>query len=313
MADVIPTRREILYKIIRKLISPRDLKRFMGFKAITGDEYLYFDLMDIFPWTHRVLNLLPGKRLDIDSPIFLAGLRRSGTTVFYRVMNANKHLFMFNERFPGDRLNGRSVASHMNLLYSPQYSEPNVFNKCAKNYFSPRIRSRVDRWGAKLALELAHPDPGSISIDAMKRILAGFPGSKVIAITRDPRDFVLSALKRGGHDVDWWIDEYLSMMNLFSDLMKTHEELILHVKYEDLIDKPEITVKKCCEFVNIPFDSEMLDPSKWSVKGPREYESKAISAKLGKWHNAEGEELDYIRKTTDACFPMATKFGYKVD
>jgi len=313
MADVIPTRREILFKIIRKLLSPRDLKKFLGFKAVTGDEYLYFDLMDLFPWASRILNIFSLKRLDIDSPIFLAGLRRSGTTVFYRVMNANKHLFLFNERFPGDRLNGRSVASKMNLLYAPQYSDPKVFNHRASKYFSPKIRSRYDRWGTKLALELAHPDPGSISIDAMKRVLDGFPNAKVIAITRDPRDFVLSALKRGGHDVDWWIDEYLSMMNLFNDLLKTHADSVLHVRYEDLIGNPEMTVKKCCEFSNISFDNDMLDPSKWSVKGPREYESKAISAKLDKWRDAEGEELVHVRKTIDKCFPLASQFGYKVD
>jgi len=313
MADVIPTRREIFYKIVRKLISPRDMIRFMGFKAVTGDEYLYFDFIDLFPWMHKLMNKLPGNRLDTESPVFLAGLRRSGTTVFYRVMNANKHLFMFNERFPGDRLNGRSVASQMNLLYSSEYSDPEIFNKFAKNYFSPGLRSSADRWGAKLALELAHPDPGSISIEAMKRILSGFPESKIIAITRDPRDFVLSALQRGGHDVEWWIDEYISMMDLYSEMLKHHKKSVLHVKYEDLITDAENTVKKCCVFAGIEFDPDMLDPSKWSVKGPREYESKAISAKLEKWRQAKGVEQGYVRKTTDACFPMATEFGYEVD
>ena len=42
---VIPTRKEILLKILRKLVSPRDLAKYLEFKTISGNEYPYFDFV----------------------------------------------------------------------------------------------------------------------------------------------------------------------------------------------------------------------------------------------------------------------------
>jgi len=301
----IPTRREVLVKVLRKLASPADLKRFLKFKLITGDEYPYFDFTDNFHRISALLGMFGGSKLDIDTPVFIAGLRRSGTTVFYRVMNANSQLLLFNERFPGDRMAGRGVASSRNI-YS--IDDPDKFYRIAVRYLSPRVRGQYRRWGAKLALELAHPDPGSVSIAGMRRILAAFPGSRVIGITRDPRDFVLSALKRGGHDIQWWIDEYLAMMDLYMKLGETHCGLFMTIRYEDLVQHSEETLSKCCEFADLPYDRNMLEPSQWSIKGPREYASSGIVANIEKWR--EGNDPEIVARVMEACFPAAQVFGY---
>ncbi len=301
----IPTRREVLVKVLRKLASPSDLKRFLKFKLITGDEYPYFDFTDSFQRTSALLGMFGGSNLDIDSPVFIAGLRRSGTTVFYRVMNANSQLLLFNERFPGDRMGGRGVASLQNI-YS--IDDPDKFHRIAVRYLSPRVREQYRRWGAKLALELAHPHPGSVSNNGMRRILAAFPGSRVIGITRDPRDFVLSALRRGGHDIQWWIDEYLAMMDLYTELGYTQRGSFMTIRYEDLVQHPEETLSKCCEFTSLPYDRNMLDPSQWSIKGPREYASSGIVANIEKWR--EGNDPEIVARVTEACFPAAQDFGY---
>lgn len=304
----IPTRREVAAKVLRKLASPRDLRKFLEFKLISGDEYPYFDFTDLFPRLATLLNAWGPTRLDIDRPIFIAGLRRSGTTVFYRIMNAHRTLFLFNERFPGDRMSGRGTASPLNLYNS--VDDPDAFRKIVRRYLSPVLRKQFERWGAKLALELAHPDPGSISVAAFDRIRAAFPNAKVIGITRDPRDFVLSALKRGGHDVEWWIDEYLAMAKLFQGLQTTADKHFMTIRYEDLVDEPENTVCRCCQFAEIAFDHVMLEPSQWSVKGPKEYESGGIVARHGNWREVTGASREVVKRTAEACFPCASYFGY---
>lgn len=308
---MIPTRREVLLKVLRKLSSPRKLRNILEFKLRSGDEYVYFDFVDFFPWLAAPLTVWGRTRLDIDAPVFIAGLRRSGTTVFYRIMNANSRLFLFNERFPGDRMNGRGVASTRNLYCS--VDDPREFRRIALRYLSPRLRAGYEKWGAKLALELAHPDPGSISAQDMERILRAFPRARVIGITRDPRDFVLSALKRGGHDVGWWIDEYVAMMRLFRELQTSHQGAFLSIRYEDLVDQAEKMTRQCCEYAQIPFEQEMLDASRWSVKGPKEYESHGIVARHGKWREAKGMDADIVKRTTESCFPAATHFGYALE
>lgn len=305
----IPTRRELIYKLFRKLTSPKDAAQFAKFKLVSGDEYVYFDFADMFPLLAGLISGVSAGRLDMAAPIFVAGLRRSGTTLFYRLMNANSHLFLFNERFPGDRLNGRGVSSERNIYYTVH--DPLEFNAIAKKYLSPRLRKNYSRWGAKLALELAHPDPGSVSIPAMHKILAAFPQAKVLGITRDPRDFVLSALKRGGHDLQWWIDEYTDMMNLFKSLREKSPDSFMVVSYEDLVDDPMTIIRRCCDFSGLAFEEGMLDPSQWSVKGPAEYENRQIAVQHGKWRTATGPAQDVVAQVTDACFPMASEFGYQ--
>lgn len=301
----IPTRREVLVKVLRKLASPRDLRAFLKFKFVTGDEYPYFDFADSFQTAAALLGMLGKTRLDIDAPVFIAGLRRSGTTVFYRIMNANSQLLLFNERFPGDRLGGRGVASSRNI-YS--IDEPDKFYRTAVRYLSPQLRARYNRWGAKLALELAHPDPGSVSVSGMRRIMAAFPAARVIGITRDPRDFVLSALKRGGHDVQWWIDEYREMMDLYGELGEKKRGSFMTIRYEDLVQSSADTLKKCCQFADLPYDKHMLDPSQWSIKGPREYASSGIVANIEKWR--KGGDPTIVERVAKECFPAAQVFGY---
>lgn len=304
----IPTYQEIFLKVLRKLTSPSDLREFLKFKFIWGDEYPYFDFVDLFPRLANMLVKAGQRQLDLDSPVFIAGLRRSGTTVFYRIMNAHSQLFLFNERFPGDRMNGRGVSSTRNIYYS--VDDPRIFHDIVVRYLSPSLRGQYSRWGAKLALELAHPDPGSVSVQGMERILAAFPKAKVIGLVRDPRDFVLSALKRGGHDAQWWIDEYLEMMSLFGRLQDTHRESFIVVRYEDLVEEPEQLVRQCCEFAGVSFERNMLDPAYWSKKGPKEYESMGIIRRIGKWSRVRDADLEIVNRTIEACFPQAAQFGY---
>ncbi len=306
--SAIPKRKEILIKALRKLASPGKLREFLDFKFVWGDEYPYFDFADLFPRLSGALARIGRQRLDVDSPIFIAGLRRSGTTLFFRIMNANSHLFLFNERFPGDRINGRGVPSTQNIYFLDD--DPHGIYRIVVRYLSPQLRSRYERWGSKLALELAHPDPGSVSASGVERILASFPKAKMIGLIRDPRDFVLSALKRAGHDVQWWIDEYVAMMDLFSSLRATHEESFIIVRYEDLVEETEKTLHRCCEFTKIPFQRTMLDPAQWSMKGPREYEAMGIVNRIGKWSRVKEGDLDVINRVTERCFPRASQFGY---
>lgn len=308
-AGEIPSRMDIASKVLRKLASPANLLKYLEFKFISGNEYPYFDFSDAFPGMAASLRSLPFRRLDIDSPVFLAGLRRSGTTLLYRIISAQQSLFLFNERFPGDRLNGRGMSTVNNLLYGD--CSIDRFYGITNRYLSPLLRARYARWGVKLALELAHPHPGSISADAMERILAAFPAARVVLIVRDPRDFVVSAMARGGHDVDWWIEEYKAMLDLAGELHKRHAQAVITIRYEDLVQQPESEVRRCCEFLGLPFVDAMLDPALWPVKGPREYESKAIVTNAAKWKAAAGRDRIVVDKVAEACFPAASRLGYE--
>ena len=68
----IPKRRKVALKAVRKLFSPADLKRYLEYKFVYGNEYPYFDLVDMFPGLSRVVTAMAPRRLVVDAPVFLA-------------------------------------------------------------------------------------------------------------------------------------------------------------------------------------------------------------------------------------------------
>jgi hypothetical protein len=249
-------------------------------------------------------------RLQADRPIFIAGLRRSGTTLFYRIMNASDDLFLFNERVPAIGLNGFGEPTDRNIW---SVDDPAEFRRTMLRYLSPVVRLRKGFWGVKLPLELAHPDPGSVSAEGLNRIMRAFPRSRVLGIVRDPRDFVLSATKRGGHDTNWWVREYQAMIALFDELLTKYPDRVLVTRYEDLVDQPARTIERCCDFTGLKYSGRMLDPNRWSTKGPREYPAHGVVKRSGRWRQASGAEMEAVELMSVACFPAATRFGYQTN
>jgi hypothetical protein len=298
-------------KVARKLTDPQDLRSFLRYRLGYGNEYLYMDLVDRLPLVGRLVHGVCPTRVDLDRPILLAGLRRSGTTLFYRIMHAHPDLFLYNERFPGDRLNRHRVdesARHWNNIWTLE--EPDEFRAAVRRYIGPNVRFGYRRWGVKLAMEVHDRNSGSPDAEAMRLLFRCMPGASVVGIVRDPRDFVLSATKRAGHDIDWWISDYNLMADLFCELRETYRDRFRLVRYEDLVTAPREIVARCCEFAELEFHPAMLQPESWSAKGPREYARGGIVAQTEKWRQAEGHERAMVAQVERACFPRAAALGY---
>lgn len=302
-----PTRTDVLKKVLVQLTHPRKLASFIRYKLRDGNEYLYYDLADMLPAVAGAAARCAPQRVDLARPLFLASLRRSGSTLFYRIMNANRDLFLFNERFPGDRMNGRGEATAANIW---SVEDPDLFRKIVYRHVGPHIRRRNRFWGVKLAMEPAHPNPGSLTVEGLAKVFRFLPGARVIGLVRDPRDFVLSALARAGHDVAWWIDEYRVMMDMFEQARSEHPDRFTTIRYEQILQDPEATIRACCSFAGLEFDETMLLPSSWSHKGPRVYASNRIVPQSEKWRKAEGPDAAIVRQVEAACFPAALRFGY---
>ena len=88
-----------------------------------------------------------------------------------------------------------------------------------------------------------------------------FPSSKIILLTRDIRDNVLSKSKRKINNSD---DNYLhaytwnSVYKKTKKLKELYPENLQIVHYEKLVSNPEVTLKSICKFLEIKFNPEML-------------------------------------------------------
>jgi len=120
-----------------------------------------------------------------------------------------------------------------------------------------------------------------------------FPRSKFIHIIRDGRDVASSYLKMERYNTileaaNRWINSIESAQSFGSKIKENYMEL----RYEELVTKPEEVIKDTCDFLDIDYDSKMLDHTKQVKKlGDTDKEhhsnlSKPISSdSVGKWRN----------------------------
>ena len=120
-----------------------------------------------------------------------------------------------------------------------------------------------------------------------------FPRSKFIHIIRDGRDVASSYLKMERYDTileaaNRWINSIESAQSFGSKIKENYME----IRYEELVTKPEEIIKDTCDFLDIDYDSKMLDHTKQVKKlGDTDKEhhsnlSKPISSdSVGKWRN----------------------------
>jgi hypothetical protein len=100
------------------------------------------------------------------------------------------------------------------------------------------------------------------------------------------------------------------MVDLFTSSCEQRPQQVRLVRYEDLVSDPERSLSLCCEFVGLPYHTAMLDPRRWSGKGPREYERGRIVAGPPKWRAEAEKDLERIRTIEGLCFPAAERVGY---
>ena len=120
-----------------------------------------------------------------------------------------------------------------------------------------------------------------------------FPRSKFIHIIRDGRDVASSYLKMERYNTileaaNRWINSIESAQSFGSKIKENYIE----IRYEELVTKPEEVIKYTCDFLDIDYDSKMLDHTKQVKKlGDTDKEhhsnlSKPISSdSVGKWRN----------------------------
>ena len=87
-----------------------------------------------------------------------------------------------------------------------------------------------------------------------------FPNARFVYLTRDPRDMALSWWKtpslRGGvmRASGIWKEDQSGFLKLAKSLGGNCHL----VKYEDILEHPEATMKKLCQFLGLPYDPKML-------------------------------------------------------
>jgi len=137
-----------------------------------------------------------------------------------------------------------------------------------------------------------------------EEILQYLPDARFIAIIRDPRDVISSKKKRKQTTNESryrkaklkykklekkyspLVDalSWRSTANAMLKFQEAHPENIFIIKYEDLVVEPEARLRQICEFLNAPFETEMLEINFRNAADTQATSSKGISAdSVGKY------------------------------
>jgi hypothetical protein len=232
-----------------------------------------------------------------ESPVFIVGMSRSGTTLIRSILTAHPRIAIPNE-LALHRWNTKNIevkrstfdifwdkfTSHKQFAWYGVNAAAARENIEASGDFSLRgvyaglCRAHADslgkpRWGEKTPKNFARLD----------QLLGWFPSAQVLFALRDPRAVCSSMITRPDvsrfvqvHAAKW--NEALNAMERWKDDKRIHV-----VRYENLVMNPEKEVRSWCNFLNEDFFSEMLERRKQTISkdGVRNWQAKQYERAMG--------------------------------
>ncbi|NJL40535.1 MAG: sulfotransferase [Leptolyngbyaceae cyanobacterium SL_1_1] len=278
------------------------------------------------------------ENLTNESPIFVVGMPRSGTTLFSSMLSShscisispeshflsywvkkNSYLnidchkdfkffweqFSKSKRFSYFGVNADKVLSR--ILSEDELSYKVIFTSLLREYVDKMGKSR---WGEKTPAHYSHVD----------QLLTWYPKARIIWMVRDPKAVVSSLLKvewASSHayvNAETWRDSML----LFDEKWSKDRRVKL-LKYEDIVVDPESKLREICEFIDEDYDSVMLERSEesspiinrtgWADTHLRAALKPVNSASLEKWRSSlSTTQVAVVEKITRDTM---IKYGYK--
>lgn len=271
----------------------------------------------------------------IETPFFIIGSARSGTTLLRFIISSHPRLFIpqetgfipFLSQDPEAELSLAQVQAtvcrigKLNPVWRNLVDDlPTFYNSLSghklKNVLDALYQKRIAEYGA---VRWGDQTPPYIRyIPTLNKI---FPTSQFIHIIRDGRDVALSTQKWSGirHP---FIDPYYSLSNWCKDIErgKETERLLgshryLEVRYEDLVQNQQQEVERICAFLGEEPHPDMLDHTKlareiiWSG-GPVKVKEPTSTAKLYGWKTRMSP---FEKKLADRIAgPRLSAMGYEL-
>jgi len=222
-------------------------------------------------FTARRLAALPRAthRADVAQPLFVMGFPRSGTTLLEQTLSAHPSIVA------GDELPYISEITQLmpRLLDSP-LNYPEALSELwmgdhredldnLRDYY---LR-KVDQLGIVPQGRAWFTDKMPLNEMDLGLIHLLFPQSPLLHVTRHPLDVVLSVysnLLTHGYFCAYALESIAQHFVLVADLVEHYRREIpalryLRVRYEDIVDRQEATVREVLAFIGEEFDPRCLD------------------------------------------------------
>ncbi len=230
--------------------------------------------------------------------LFACGVPRSGTTLLQRMLNSHPDLTVANDTHFIPR--ALELTSKNLIVQATNSIEISLTDELADNVFNYHrfyrtglsesefiaIRARASTYRELvggvfdcIADKENKSLAGEKTPDYVRRIRLLnrlFPDAKLIHLIRDGRNVALSLLdwatpKKGPGRIELWNESPIAVCALWwkwlvdqglEQAKGLNDSVYCEVKYEDLTDSPEPSVRELCDFLQLPFDEAMLQFNK---------------------------------------------------
>ena len=232
-----------------------------------------------------------------DNPVFIVGAARSGTTLLQYMLRshpelslptAESHFFIpFYKRRSefGDLTQLKNLQAFLEEVYTFRKIffdedvhgiEFNVQELATEFHHAgistiPDIISAIFQKNATAEGKLRWGDKTPYYILHLETLLEMFPNAQVIHLIRDGRDCAVSMLERKWdlkifntyHAAYTW-NKYVQAGKTFG---QRHPKHYFEIRYEDILNQPEVSIKNLCGFLDITFDDSVINFKKSDGSG----------------------------------------------
>lgn len=197
-----------------------------------------------------------------DSPVFVVGFPRSGTTMLETMLDAHPGLAGMDERvFVQDAID---EIKKRGLEYPEQLGKiDSEFAAVLRANYFKRAAERVERApGVRLV------DKNPLNIMRLPLIARLFPNAKIILALRHPCDVMLSNYMqtfRSPHyvklceTIESTAVAYARTFDFWVDQAKLLKSDVLELRHEDTVDDIDAQSRRIAEFLGIEWDQRMVD------------------------------------------------------
>ena len=207
---------------------------------------------------------------QILSPVFLIGFPRSGTTLLDSILRSHSNIFVLEEKLLVSKVRDNFFEKNQKKIKSLETLKNEQILSLQQDYLDIL---KKDNKNIDLSNTLVDKFPlNIIEIGFIKRI---FPNSKFILAMRHPCDAILSCFMS-----DFKINEgmanfynledaallYDNVFTLWKNYNKVLEIDYCLIKYEDVVNSFEETIKKLIVFLGLKWEHNLFDFNKTALK-----------------------------------------------
>ena len=247
------------------------------------------------------------------SYVFIVGNSRSGTTMLSRVFGNHPEVHAFNELHFFGNLEGRQLNNADLAKELLDIERSNFLKKVSKDEHWDEVEtmltdpiSPVGVFQQFLTYETTKNNASvavcqtPTNVYHLDKILESFDQFKVINMVRDPRDVLLSQKNKwkrkflGANEIPFF--ELLrakfnyhpytisKMWNTAVNRGRVKHQNVQTIRFEDLLQFPEKTIRDLCEFIGVSFDSSMLHVANIGSSSKQDQGVDTVdSSKVFKW------------------------------